>query len=248
LQKGELSALDDTALKSELEKVDWKLQRAETNLLVKQTELTTLRMRQETLPVECTLNAPRAELSDVPTALTAAQPHRHWTHPNPSAGPTDTTGTNHVAPTTGKRRNKKSAGHDETRSHRQEHAGILYHSRFPVGIEAGTAFNVVKRLVGPKGINMKNIVGRSGAKVWIRGLGSRHPEGDDRQESTDPLMIIVSATASSKFLLASGLVKDLLESVYADYALFCQARGLPAVHLEVRQEIQRGPKGARAQA
>merc|ERR1712032_1326754 len=82
------------------------------------------------------------------------------------------------------------------------------------------AFQVVRRIIGPGGCNMKHIAMEAkGSKVKI--CGRRHWEQDD---SIGPLTI--EATAMSQPVLESAidLVKSLLESIHEEYMLFCQER------------------------
>jgi len=141
-------------------------------------------------------------------------------------------------------RSRTSRPREAARGSPSNNDGILFHSRFYVGIEADEDFNVVRRLVGTGGKNMKHINSRSGGKVWIRGKGSRHPEGDERVESTDPLMMIVTARTTKNFQVASEMVAELLKRLHDDYIRFCTERGWSVPMLSVQQEIQRGPKQA----
>merc|ERR1719230_1835839 len=110
--------------------------------------------------------------------------------------------------------------------------------RFPIGIEEDNRFRVVGRLIGPGGERVKEIALESGAKLRIRGRGSNFREGPEQKESTDPLMLCVSAPDQSSFDLAVARVTELLEAVYDEYGEFCKQRKLPVPQLAVRREAQ----------
>ncbi|CAK9107260.1 unnamed protein product, partial [Durusdinium trenchii] len=77
--------------------------------------------------------------------------------------------------------------------------------QFLVGIEAKNDFGVVGRLLGRGGANMKRIAGR----------GSGFKEADlDGKESTDPLMLCVSAPSEKSYREASVEIHKLLTDVY----------------------------------
>merc|ERR1712224_305147 len=115
--------------------------------------------------------------------------------------------------------------------------------RYNVGIQQDRAFNVVRKLLGDKGSNMKAIVENSGAKLRIRGRGSGFLEGPDKCEASDePLMICLSATSQEGFKSATEDVESLLEHVHEEYSDFCLARGIPLPQLEVVRSQQ--PKRA----
>jgi len=242
LEPSDLSLLAGVALRSEFEVVDNKLQQAETALVTAQFAVHDAVSLEEALCDVRYATPVDALPAELPVMQRAADEYIQALHDNRASMPTNCFSQAATDSRKTKRRMKKPTTLLEDRPQREQHTGVLYHSRFNVGLEANIPFNVVKRLVGPMGSHMKQIVASTGAKVWIRGRGSRHPEGDDRKESTDPLMIIVTATGSVNFLRATALVSELLESVYADYAAFCHQRGLPVLNLAVHQEIQRGPK------
>jgi hypothetical protein len=112
--------------------------------------------------------------------------------------------------------------------------GRKYTCRFEVGIENDKDFQVARRIIGQKGINMKNIVARTDAKLRLRGRGSGYLEGITRQESPEPLHLCVSCTTKRGYTEAARMVTDLFERVYEDYRHFCAMTGaLHAPHLRV---------------
>ncbi|CAJ1395234.1 unnamed protein product [Effrenium voratum] len=67
-------------------------------------------------------------------------------------------------------------------------------------------------------------------KIRLRGRGSkprprdrRYLEGPEHKESTDELMLCISATNRRSFEKAASHVEGLIRSVQQDYAAFCQA-------------------------
>ncbi|CAK9107258.1 unnamed protein product, partial [Durusdinium trenchii] len=76
-------------------------------------------------------------------------------------------------------------------------------------------FGVVGRLLGRGGANMKRIAGDTNAKMRLRGRGSGFKEADlDGKESTDPLMLCVSAPSEKSYREASVEIHKLLTDVY----------------------------------
>jgi len=112
--------------------------------------------------------------------------------------------------------------------------------RFEVGIEQDPEFQVCRRLIGPGGANMKRILANSGeVKIRIRGRGSKYLEGPEHAESTDPLMICISAAGSAALDRAAVQVEALLRGVHEDYQDFLRSRGSSLPVLAVRREVRR---------
>mmetsp|Transcript_9262 Transcript_9262/g.20599 ORF Transcript_9262/g.20599 Transcript_9262/m.20599 type:complete len:369 (+) Transcript_9262:80-1186(+) len=102
-----------------------------------------------------------------------------------------------------------------------------FQCQFIIGIEEDRNFRVVRRVLGPHGQHMRNIAMEAGAKLRLRGMGSGFVEGVEQQESTDPLMLCISAEGSAAYEGAVRQVRSLLEKVYADYRTYCAKSGLP---------------------
>jgi len=93
---------------------------------------------------------------------------------------------------------------------------LPHFERIPVGIEETSGFQVMKRLIGPKGRFIQDIcVSSGGAKVWIIGRGSRSWEDD-----SGPLTVCVGATAKSMIDNAKAKVLLLISRVNDDYSLW----------------------------
>lgn len=122
-------------------------------------------------------------------------------------------------------------------------AGGKYLCRMKVGIEEGNSFQVCRRIIGPGGENMKRIVDGAGkdnmVKIRLRGKGSKYLEGPEHKESSDPLMLCVSATSRKAFERSAHSVELLLASIHEEYVAHCKVRGLPSPSLELRRESQR---------
>jgi len=97
--------------------------------------------------------------------------------------------------------------------------------QFTVGIEDDSKFRVVKRIIGNGGENMKRIAELSGAKLRLRGRGSKFLEGPEQQESTDGLMLCLSSQDKIGYEHAKDLVSELLKNIYHNYDVFCQKPG-----------------------
>jgi len=89
--------------------------------------------------------------------------------------------------------------------------------QFFIGIEEQPKFPVVRKLLGPHGQHVKAIAEKTWAKLRLRGRGSGFLEGPEQQESTDELMLCVSAPDSACYAEAVSLVTELIEGVYDQY-------------------------------
>merc|ERR1711939_755223 len=105
-------------------------------------------------------------------------------------------------------------------------------------------FCVVKRIIGTGGANMKNINGKSGAKLRLRGRGSNFLEGPRKLESTDDLMLCVSSKDLVGYEDAKNLVTDLLNSIYDDYRETCRSAGKlpPALGIQLHEGAREGAR------
>lgn len=112
--------------------------------------------------------------------------------------------------------------------------------QFFIGIEEDSKFKVTRKVLGPHGQHMKVIAEQSGAKLRLRGRGSGFLEGTEKQESTDELMLCVSAPDGAGYAEAVRLVSELLDRVYEDYRAFCRKSGRAVPVLEVR--LHEGPR------
>lgn len=112
--------------------------------------------------------------------------------------------------------------------------------RFLIGIEAegrDKSFQVVRKIIGAKGANMKSIFGKTDAKLRLRGKGSGYFEGASQKESSEPLQLCVSCTSSDGYHTAVEMAKELLESVYQEYRGFCREQGRPEPELMASPQV-----------
>jgi len=112
-----------------------------------------------------------------------------------------------------------------------------YTCRFLVGIENDKDFQVVRRIIGTKGSNMKRIVKQSEAKLRLRGVGSGYFEGAGQKESSEPLQLCVSCTSPEGYRTAVSLVEELMEGVYTEFRAFCQESGRPEPDLHATPQL-----------
>jgi len=112
-----------------------------------------------------------------------------------------------------------------------------YTCRFLVGIDNDKDFQVVRRIIGAKGSNMKRIVKQSQAKLRLRGVGSGYFEGAGQKESNEPLQLCVSCTSAEGYRTAVSLVQELMEDVYREYRTFCQETGRPEPELQATPQL-----------
>jgi len=92
--------------------------------------------------------------------------------------------------------------------------------QFTIGIEEDPVFRVVRRLLGPGGKHVKLIAEETGAKLRLRGVGSKFLEGPEKQESPDPLMLCVSASTETGYNTAVHMLQEILERIYAEFHEF----------------------------
>lgn len=103
--------------------------------------------------------------------------------------------------------------------------------QFIIGIEEDSKFQVVRRIIGWG--NMKRIAEQSGAKMRLRGRGSKFLEGPEHKESKDDLMLCVSSQDRWGFDEARRLVSELLLEIYGNYEAFCRRHGKKVPHLRI---------------
>uniref|UniRef100_A0A7S2F2V0 RRM domain-containing protein n=1 Tax=Alexandrium andersonii TaxID=327968 RepID=A0A7S2F2V0_9DINO len=112
-----------------------------------------------------------------------------------------------------------------------------YTCRFLIGIDNDKEFQVVRRIIGAKGTNMKRIVKQTEAKLRLRGVGSGYFEGAGQRESSEPLQLCVSCTSADGYRTAVRLVEELLENVYSEYRQVCRDNGRPEPDLHASPQL-----------
>lgn len=89
-------------------------------------------------------------------------------------------------------------------------------------------FDTVAMIIGRQGCNTGGIAHETGAKVRIRGQGSRHVEWLSRREAPTPLMLVVSTEAHNRcgFFDAVRRTLALLRDVEKRWMAHCRRKGL----------------------
>jgi hypothetical protein len=89
-------------------------------------------------------------------------------------------------------------------------------------------FDLIPMLIGKKGKNMKKILHETGAKIRIRGRGSKYLEVDGKREAPVPLMVAVTVVEGDavNFKKAVDMTVVQLLEVTLHYKRFCSQRCL----------------------
>lgn len=106
--------------------------------------------------------------------------------------------------------------------------------QFTIGIEEEPSYRVCRKLLGSGGEHVKRFAQTTGAKLRLRGRGSKFLEGPEQQESSDPLMLCISAPDEAGYAEVVRMVTEHLENIYADYQRYCQKVGLPSNLISVQ--------------
>ena len=85
-------------------------------------------------------------------------------------------------------------------------------------------------LIGNNGALLRNIIiencikkGDNTTKIRLRGKGSGHKEGKDKEESKDPMELCISSLNFMSFITCSSLIESLLFKIYYQFYIFqCQ--------------------------
>lgn len=99
---------------------------------------------------------------------------------------------------------------------------------FKVGIEEESPFQVVKRIMGKGGRNLKRIEAETWASVQIQGRKTQKCA-----EVQPPLEVHVSSASQESFDAATASMTALLTRIHADYCEFCSLKGVAAPALAV---------------
>ena len=116
----------------------------------------------------------------------------------------------------------------------KSNANIKYICKFYLQIEGDKEFQIVKRIIGAKGSNLKRIIdycskGPGGVyvpdaiKLKLKGVGSgyREREGDKKE----PLNLCVISKYPDKYKKACSFVIELIINIYSEYKRFCERKG-----------------------
>lgn len=93
--------------------------------------------------------------------------------------------------------------------------------KFAISAEKVADFELVPKLIGRNGTNMKKIAQRCNGKLRIRGRGSGYCEGPERREVDLPLQLALSCPSAEDLSLGKQLVLGLLDQLASLYAQYC---------------------------
>ena len=111
-------------------------------------------------------------------------------------------------------------------------SNIKYICKFYLQIEGDKEFQIIKRIIGAKGCNLKRIIdycskGPGGVyvpdaiKLKLRGVGSGYRERDKKE----PLHLCVISKYPDKYKKACSFVIELIINIYGEYKRFCERKG-----------------------
>lgn len=106
--------------------------------------------------------------------------------------------------------------------------------RYDVQIAADDNFQVARRIIGIKGIHMKQIFTRTYAKLRLRGRGSGYLEGLNRQEADEPLQLCISSCDENMYRIACEMATNLLRGVYDAYDEWLIKQSKKPKHLQIK--------------
>ena len=105
--------------------------------------------------------------------------------------------------------------------------------KYEILIENDSEFQIARKLIGSKGINMKQIINeckidgeRESVKLRLRGKGSGYKEGPQNKESDEPLHLCISSRTKEEMNKACFLVNQLLDRINEEYKIFCKKNGV----------------------
>ena len=114
-----------------------------------------------------------------------------------------------------------------------EKGNIKYICKFYLQIESDKDFQVIKRVIGAKGCNLKRIIdycskGPGGIyipdaiKLKLKGVGSGYREKDG--DKNEPLNLCVISKYQDKYKKACSFVIELIINIYEEYKRFCERK------------------------
>ena len=117
-----------------------------------------------------------------------------------------------------------------------------YTCKYEIEISSCSEFQVARRIIGPKGKNMKKIIeicsqpgySQEIIKLRLRGRGSGFKEGPYNEESFEPLHLCVSSKNYDRFQMACFEVEKLIKTVYSEYQVFLKKKGMEIVELGIK--------------
>ena len=135
-----------------------------------------------------------------------------------------------------------------------------YICKYSILIPNDDNFQVVKKIIGVKGCNMKKIVNectniidnkqikknknevKNNVKLRLRGIGSGYKEGKNKLENNEPLHLYVSAINEESMKKCCELIDELLEKIYNEYIIFCKKNNITPLATKIAQKVAFGGK------
>jgi hypothetical protein len=126
---------------------------------------------------------------------------------------------------------------------------LKYTCKYEIQINNEKDFQVARRIIGPKGYNMKRVIEMCQKrinnpsisnqtdflKLRLRGYGSGFKEGPEKRESEEPLHLCISSKYPDVYQMACQYVEELLQTIYQEYKFFCKRTGKKgADNLQIR--------------
>jgi len=116
---------------------------------------------------------------------------------------------------------------------------IKFTCKYEIQIENDRDFQVARKIIGPKGCNMKKIIELCQSyiknpsliyqndflKLRLRGKGSGFKEGPEQRESEEPMHLCVSSKYLEVYNMACQLVEELLNNLYREFDNYCRKTG-----------------------
>ena len=118
----------------------------------------------------------------------------------------------------------------------KSNTNIKYICKFYLQIEGDREFQIVKRIIGAKGSNLKRIIdycskGPGGVyvpdaiKLKLKGVGSGYREKEKEGDKKEPLHLCVISKYPDKYKKACSFVIELIINIYGEYKRFCERKG-----------------------
>jgi len=108
--------------------------------------------------------------------------------------------------------------------------------RYEIQIPPDTEFQVARRIIGFKGMNMKRIFKLTSSKLRLRGKGSGYLEGFAREEADEALHLCISSCDGAKYRMTCVLVEELLNKIYREFDLWLALHSRSPQRLQVKSK------------
>ena len=92
-----------------------------------------------------------------------------------------------------------------------------YTAKYEIQIPHDDDFNVTCKLIGTRGLNMKEIFSQTGSKLRLRGIGSGYLETKLEQEANEELNFCISNTNLHMYIITKQKINALLTDLYNNY-------------------------------